>query len=144
MSDASETIQNDLDKRFLRAVFVELNLGVNTKLTGWFLGVYTGYLRDTTNAIIQNGMVYFGTMAWYGYNFEIGDWSIRRPDAGYNSGYRAFREKRDWKPQNRWTGEHGHRPFLSDTIKDDTTRTGIEARLKGNPLPPKHPKRTRV
>jgi hypothetical protein len=144
MSTAQETIDADIDKRFLRAVSTELTRGAKIKLTAWYLGIYTGYLRNTTSAVVSGGVVYFGTMAWYGYNYETGDWSKSRPDAEYKAGYNAFREKRNWKPQNRWTGSFSKRPFLADTLKDDNTANGIDARMKGNPTPPKTPNRIRA
>jgi hypothetical protein len=111
--------------KILRSAMIHFNAEVKRKLTYQYLGIWTGTLRNTTGAILKDGVLYFGTDTGYGMGYETGDWSQANKygAASYlrRSGFtgKTYAEAR--KERNReasWSGDKRHRPFIKDTIED--------------------------
>lgn len=124
----SEKVASESAILLLKSAQIELNREVRRKLTYEYLGIWTGTLRNTTGAVINNGVLYFGTAVGYGYGFETGNWKKveQKGSRLYSETYQAARLRRCREADPKWRGQY-KRPFMLDTIRDE----GVQARIIG-------------
>jgi hypothetical protein len=127
---SNELIDREINSKLLKAMQIEFNREVKRKLTYKYLGVWTGYLRDSTGALIKGNTLYFGTGPWYGYGYETGDWS-RVPKDPTGNQFKEYLKYKLRNPQRAsWSGDKRKRPFMLDTINDPQVQANIVNRMR--------------
>lgn len=127
--DEKDIVKKEI-RRVLSAVSIELNREVKKRLTYEYLGIWTGTLRNTTGAILDNDRVYFGTNTGYGYGYETGNWNRANQYRSAKPGESYYQYKKRVSKRASWTGNPKRRPFLRDTIEDKDVQSRISMRLK--------------
>lgn len=118
-------------QRVLRKAQVLLQREVKKKLTYEYLGIRTSMGKQTTNAILKNKVLYFGTNPKYMIAYETGKWGEYKMSRAEKKRYRkALKTSNVSQIRATWKGKRSKRPFLLDTIKDKEINRVLIAELK--------------